>query len=364
MLTHGFVAGIPFSPRVFWFYMFYPPILQAVLLTLIISVISQTVGILLGTFTALGRLSTLRLGSRYVSLALLCALLAALVGPVVHDQLNIWWQLKIGPLPPGGVELWLTWMLALAAAALVVVGTYARVKGSTNPFLMYLSARPWYPLRSISGMYIWLFRGTPLLVQLAFVFFVVPAIANYQFTWTGTFGATTGSAWAATIALSLNEGAYMSEIVRAGIASVAGGQMEAAQSLGMTRGLAMRRIVLPQAIRIVIPPTGNEFISMLKNSSLAYSIGVIELWGQSRLVFTGEFGIGAGRYFELITVAAVWYLILTTVFSFFQVHIERHFERGFVRQTTDSVTSQFLRDLGGRIGSWRRVAGSNLGGSR
>src|SRR5581483_9373634 len=114
---------------------------------------------------------------------------------------------------PGGVELSLTWILGLAAGAFIIVGVYARLSRSTNPVLASLSSLPWYPLRSISGLYIWLFRGTPLLVQLAFVFFVVPSITNYQFTWIGTFGATRGPAWAAAIALSLNEGAYMSEIV-------------------------------------------------------------------------------------------------------------------------------------------------------
>lgn len=352
------VAGIPFSPHVFWFYMFYPPMLQAVLLTVIISVIAQSSGIVLGTFTALGRMSTLRAGPRFVFFAFVSAALAALVSPVLHGQFNDWWNRHVAS-PPGTIEDWLTAILAACAAASLIFGVWGLMRGATTPRLASFSSQSWYPLRSIAGAYIWLFRGTPLLVQLAFVYFVIPSFTNYGFTWTGALS----PAWAATIALGLNEGAYMSEIVRAGITSVAGGQMEAAQSLGMTRGLAMRRIVLPQAIRIIIPPTGNEFISILKNSSLAYSIGVIELWGQSRLVFTGFGGLGGGRYFELITVAATWYLILTTVFSFFQVHIERHFQRGFVRQTSESMTTQFLHDLGGRVTSWRRVAGSNLGGN-
>lgn len=145
----------------------------------------------------------------------------------------------------------------------------------------------------------------------------------------------------------------MAEIVRAGIASVDAGQMEAAQSLGMTRGLAMRRIVLPQAIRIIIPPTGNEFISMLKNTSLAYSITVLELWYQTTLVYTSGSGIGSGQYFTLITVAATWYLIMTTIFSYLQGFVERHFERGFTREIRSPGALQ--RTL---TGQWWRLSGS------
>ena len=111
---------------------------------------------------------------------------------------------------------------------------------------------------SIAGFYIWLFRGTPLLVQL-----IVFATGLYE------IGIHLDLLTAALLALSLNEGAYMAEIVRAGIQSIDPGQMEAAKSLGMTYGLGMRRIILPQALRVILPPTGNEFNNMLKSSSLA-----------------------------------------------------------------------------------------------
>jgi polar amino acid transport system permease protein len=172
--------------------------------------------------------------------------------------------------------------------------------------------------RGLAWLYIWLFRGTPLLVQLVFVYFAVPQITNGN--------VILGEFTAAFIALSLNEGAYMAEIIRAGITSVDAGQLEAAQSLGMTRGLAMRRIVIPQAIRFIIPPTGNEFISMLKNTSLAYAISVPELVFQSEQIYSHNL-----RYFELLSVISLWYLAMTTVATAGQSMLERRFERGFTR---------------------------------
>jgi len=158
------------------------------------------------------------------------------------------------------------------------------------------------PLLNVpANFYIWFFRGTPVLLQIIFLFNAVKIDVFMV----------------ALIALSLNEGAYMSEIVRAGIESVDKGQMEAAQSLGMTYGLAMRRIVLPQALRVIIPPTGNEFINMLKTSSLASAISLTELLQSAGNIYsTNLFTL------ELLTVAAFYYLVLTTVFSIGQAWLE------------------------------------------
>lgn len=164
----------------------------------------------------------------------------------------------------------------------------------------------------------WLFRGTPLLVQIAFVYFAVPQLTGGNLS--------INEFLSATIALSLNEGAYMAEIIRAGIGSVDAGQIEAADSLGMTRWLAMRRVILPQAIRFIIPPTGNEFISMLKNSSLAAFISTGELFYQTQQVYSSN-----SRYFELLTVESAWYLAMTTVATYLQGHLEQYFERGISR---------------------------------
>jgi polar amino acid transport system permease protein len=173
--------------------------------------------------------------------------------------------------------------------------------------------------RWVAGIYIWLFRGTPLLVQIVFVYYVVPEVTNYN--------VNLNEFWSAFIALALNEGAYMAEIVRAGITSVDTGQVEAAQSLGMRNWLTMRRIVLPQAIRFIIPPTGNEFISMLKNTSLAYVISTQELFFAGNQIGTHSF-----RYFEPLTIISLYYLAMTTVATIAQGFLERHYSRGFTRE--------------------------------
>lgn len=182
-----------------------------------------------------------------------------------------------------------------------------------------MSRSPVSPARWIAGLYIWLFRGTPLLVQIALVYFALPQLTAGR--------VSINEFWSAAIALSLNEGAYMAEIIRAGITSVDTGQVEAAESLGMSRRLSMRRIILPQAVRFIIPPTGNEFISMLKNSSLASVISTAELFYQTQQVYSAN-----SRYFELLCVESAWYLAMTTVATYFQGHLERYFGRGFSRE--------------------------------
>ncbi|HEX5450042.1 MAG TPA: amino acid ABC transporter permease [Gaiellaceae bacterium] len=176
--------------------------------------------------------------------------------------------------------------------------------------------------RALSGIYVLIFRGTPVLVQIFYLYFA--------FSWpTLHLGFTTVSdaAVAATVALSINEGAYMREIIRAGIDSIDRGQMEAAKSVGMRYGLAMRRIVLPQAARVIVPPLGNEFNNMMKTTSLAYTIGVYELFADAEQGYSRTF---VADYF---LAAAVWYLVLTTAWTFVQAAIERRLaasERGDV----------------------------------
>jgi polar amino acid transport system permease protein len=140
------------------------------------------------------------------------------------------------------------------------------------------------------------------------------------------------------LALGLNEAAYMAEIVRAGLQSVDDGQSEAGQALGMRRGLVLRRIVLPQAMRVIIPPTGNETISMLKTSSLVSVIGVTDLLYSVQLIY--------GRTYEqipLLTVAVIWYLAMTSVLSVGQFFLERRFGRGAAHRPT-----MLERFIGGR----------------
>jgi polar amino acid transport system permease protein len=184
-------------------------------------------------------------------------------------------------------------------------------------------------MRLIGTFYVWFFRGTPLLVQIAFIYFGLGVTGIYKwpdFVVPGTDFNIEGAWQAGIFALGLNEGAYMSEIVRAGILSVPRGQLEAAKSLGMTYALAMRRIDLPQAARVIVPPLGNEFNNMLKTTSLLVVISVPELY----VVFSQKNGSGSTSFhpFELFLAAAVWYLLLTTIWGFIQASLERRLGRG------------------------------------
>jgi polar amino acid transport system permease protein len=177
------------------------------------------------------------------------------------------------------------------------------------------------PLRILVGGYIWIMRGTPLLVQIVFIYTGLAAGNIFSFD-DISLGILTipGNVQAGLVALSLNEAAYMAEIIRAGIASVDSGQTEAAKSLGMTYALRMRRIILPQAARFVIPPLGNEFNAMLKNTTLVSVIGVPELLLTTETLTSATF-----RVFELYSVVALYYLTLTTLWGIAQGWIERRF---------------------------------------
>src|SRR6266496_4389998 len=163
--------------------------------------------------------------------------------------------------------------------------------------------------------------------------------------------------WISVVAFSLNEGAYMSEIVRAGITSVDVGQMEAAKSLGMRYALAMRRVVLPQAARVIIPPLGNEFNNMLKNTSIASVIGLLELTGTAEVYGSQNFVI-----FELLIVATVWYLLLTTGWGYIQNWIENRLDPNRTLKTDLVQKGWAARMLG--FGSPRAGDGGTLAGGR
>ena len=150
---------------------------------------------------------------------------------------------------------------------------------------------------------------------------------------------------AATLALGLNEGAYMSEIVRAGIISVDEGQTDAAQALGMTRMQTMRRIVLPQAMRVIIPPTGNETISMLKTTSLVAFIAVVDLLYTAQLIYSVNY-----KTISLLMVVSIWYLAVTSVLSIGQYYLERYFGRGTAREAAPTLLQRI------RGGFWPRHA--------
>jgi polar amino acid transport system permease protein len=194
-------------------------------------------------------------------------------------------------------------------------------------------------------LYIWFFRGTPVLVQLLLWFNFAALYPRIK------LGIPFGPAFisgdvnnlilpftAAMLGLGLNEAAYMSEIVRAGILSVDHGQTEAAQALGMSQIGTMQRIILPQAMRIIIPPTGNEIIAMLKTTSLASVIALSELLYSAQLIY--------GRTFQtipLLIVASVWYLVLTSVLSAGQYYLERYFARGAAREQPPTPLQRLRR---------------------
>jgi polar amino acid transport system permease protein len=228
------------------------------------------------------------------------------------------------------------WKYELSAAIIqgviltIVLAVIAQFLGTLIGLLLYFMSRSrWRVISGISAVYVWFFRGTPLIVQILFVYYLFPYlhIANplRAIEFFTQIGFTHGvgpvfldSFLAGLVALSLNEGAYMTEIVRAGIDAIDVGQFEAAKSLGMTYPMAMRRIVLPQAFRIIIPPLGNEFNNMLKNTALANYAGLYELLGTA-------IGIGGPSFAipELLVVASVWYLLMTSAWGFIQGYIER-----------------------------------------
>jgi polar amino acid transport system permease protein len=242
----------------------------------------------------------------------------------------------------------------LATIELTVISMVVGIALGVVLAVMRLSPNP--IVSGASWLYIWFFRGTPLLVQILFWYNVAalfpiislgvpfgPALVH------GSANSIITAFVAALIALSLNEGAYMSEIVRAGIISVHEGQTEAAQSLGMSRIQTLRLIVLPQAMRVVIPPTGNETISMLKNTSLISVTAYAELLYSGQQIYNVNFLV-----IPLLIVVSIWYLVLTSVLYVGQYFIERRYGRGFSRAERATLASRWLalgRGGGGEAGN-------------
>lgn len=193
--------------------------------------------------------------------------------------------------------------------------------------IMRLSTNP--VLSAMSGFYIWFFRGTPIFVQLLFWGYIsalyplitldIPGLPTFVFADTNVL---ITPVVAAILGLGLNEGAYMAEIVRAGIGSVDKGQTEAAKALGMPGSRIMRRIVLPQAMRVIIPPTANNTISMLKTTSLVSVLAFPELLYAAQLIYSDNF-----QTIPLLLTASIWYLLVTSILTIGQYYIERHYSR-------------------------------------
>jgi polar amino acid transport system permease protein len=212
-------------------------------------------------------------------------------------------------------------------------------------------------LKAAASLFLWFFRGTPLLVQVLFWFNLASFIKRISIGI--PFGPSLVS-WdtnslitpfvAAILALGLNQAAYMCEIVRAGILSVDPGQLEASLTLGMTTQRAMRRVVLPQAMRIIIPPTANHAIGLLKDSSLVSVISMTELLYSAQIIYANTF-----QTIPLLIVASLWYLLMTTVTSTGQFYLERHFGRGSGPNAPQSLSAQLRQGWAGSVSSvWRR----------
>ncbi|MBM9619413.1 amino acid ABC transporter permease [Streptomyces zhihengii] len=205
---------------------------------------------------------------------------------------------------------------------------------------------------AVAWLYIWFFRGTPVYVQLLLWFnlALIFPVLNLGFYKDEMVDVMTPF-MVALLGLGLNEGAYMAEIVRAGIQSVDEGQTEASNALGMSSSKTMRRIVLPQAMRVIVPPTGNEFINLLKTSSLVSAVQYTELLRAAQNIGSTSFAI-----METLLVASVWYLALTSVFSVGQYYVERHYARGSLRQLPPTpwqrVKKNLLNVTGKREGAW------------
>jgi polar amino acid transport system permease protein len=233
------------------------------------------------------------------------ALLAAFDGSYFSDRLQ--------PDPRLWEALWTTVYISVTAQ---VVGTLIGVLSATA------ALSRWAPFRALAALYTWVFRGTPVLLQIAFWYYGSNLLLGFELIprELDLFGITElrGAVVAGIIALALNEGAYMSEIVRAGILSVDEGQLEAALVVGFTESQATRRIVLPQAARLIVPGLGNEFNNMLKTSALVSYIGVTELFAEGVQAYSTTF-----QYVEVFAAVALWYLLLTTVWMLIQVQIER-----------------------------------------
>jgi polar amino acid transport system permease protein len=210
---------------------------------------------------------------------------------------------------------------------------------STNPIL---SGSAW--------LFLWFFRGTPVFVQIIFWYNISalypriglglpfgPQVVH------GSANSLITSLVAALLALGLNEAAYYAEIVRAGILSVDHGQLEAAQSLGMRRLQLMRKVVLPQAMRVIVPPTGNETISMLKTSSLVSVIAVAELLYSAQEIYAANY-----QTIPLLIMASLWYLVMTTVLTVGQYYVERYYARGTSYSLPPTPLQRLRRNLAPR----------------
>lgn len=267
---------------------------------------------------------------RYVSAAIALALLGAIVYAFAQAKKINWGAVPDYFFDDRIIEGVLNTLL------LTVLSMVIGIVGGILLAVMRLSKNP--VTSSIAWFYIWFFRGTPVLVQL-FVWFNLGLVFEYI-----NLGPIYKDYWSsfmtplltALLGLGLNEAAYMAEICRAGLLSVDEGQTEASHALGMSHTKTLRRIVIPQAMRVIVPPTGNEVINMLKTTSLVSTVQYVDL-----LKAAQDIGQGSGAIVEMLFLAAAWYLILTSVFSVGQYYLERHYAKGSSRTLPPTPVQRF-----------------------
>ncbi|MFB6674526.1 amino acid ABC transporter permease [Streptomyces sp. NPDC056390] len=256
---------------------------------------------------------------RYVAAVVAIAVLAAIVYAFAQGKIN--WGAVPDYFFDDRILRGVGQTLLLTAISMII-----GVAGGILLAVMRLSRNP--VTSSIAWFYIWFFRGTPVLVQL-FVWFNLGLVFEYI-----NLGPIYKDYWSsfmtpfltALLGLGLNEAAYMAEICRAGLLSVDEGQTEASHALGMSHTKTLRRIVIPQAMRVIVPPTGNEVINMLKTTSLVSAVQYYEL-----LRYAQDIGQTSGSPVEMLFLAAAWYLIMTSILSVGQYYLERYYARGSSR---------------------------------
>jgi polar amino acid transport system permease protein len=272
---------------------------------------------------------------RWIAAAIVLVIAAALIRSVVTSpgfQWGVVSEYLFDHRILAGLVVTIELTVISMAIGIVLGVVLAVMRLSPNPLL---SRASWF--------YIFFFRGTPVLVQLLFWYNIAALYPKLS------LGIPFGPAFvhpnantlitafrAGILGLGLNEGAYMAEIVRAGIISVDEGQADAAQSLGMTRVQTLRRIILPQAMRVIIPPTGNETISMLKTTSLASVITVTELLYAAQLIYSVNF-----EPIPLLITVSIWYLVCTSVLYVGQYYLERHYGRGASRELLPTALARW-----------------------
>ncbi len=256
---------------------------------------------------------------RWSAAVLIVAVLALLVRAFAQGQIEWAYVGKFLTVPVIVSGIVATVVMAVCAMALgIVLGVAVAI--------MRLTPNP--VLRGVAAGYTWLFRGTPVILQLLLWFnlaLVFPTI-GIPGLWSARAVDVMTPFLAALLGLGINQGAYTSEVVRAGLLSVDGGQYEAAQTIGMGRLQALRRIILPQAMRVIIPPLGNEFIGMVKTTSLASVIQYPEVLHNAENIYYAN-----SRVIELLIVAGLWYLSVVSVLTPLQMLLERRFARGVAR---------------------------------